>query len=349
MKLWKKMSPRLRVIDDRGVEREVLHRGSLEDVDEQTRHAMALASQSETARKRAIDAPRPLKIGVSIVAIVVLCWVLATCAGWVPLTKYMKVVCAAFLISLTVMVLMMQRWQRDDQKYADILLSNGICPVCAYRLGGLLTAEDDTVECTECGAAWENSKVGELPDATKRTSSERRIIEWFFATPIPWSIRAIEDDTESKRFLLDGRFDRAIRTASSEEHRETLKSVRSKLRRSARFRRGVTYVVVPASALSVSGFYVAIIGFLPPLSWTTAGVFQILMSLFVIFICATTLICAFWAINPFGHSANKWEAIYQMRHSRLCPACGEDLKDTTPDDEGLTRCPRCVARWRIPS
>ena len=72
----------------------------------------------------------------------------------------------------------------------------------------------------------------------------------------------------------------------------------------------------------------------------------ILSALFV-FVSVWVAVVTLIRMNWHGHSAPKRKTIRVMLQHKLCPACGEDLKDNEPDDEGLTCCPRCVARWRI--
>lgn len=44
--------------------------------------------------------------------------------------------------------------RRRLSRTREIMLKNGHCPQCAYRLAGLPAGADSLITCPECGAAW---------------------------------------------------------------------------------------------------------------------------------------------------------------------------------------------------
>lgn len=327
--------------DDRGVEHVRVRALEMGDADERTRYALQLAEQTGAAQGPSMAR---VLIVAYLMALLLVVALLFTGLIAVPYL-FVGIIAATFLTAFAFAFRSQRRkWRRGAALYADVMLANGLCPACAYRVNGLPTQRDGVVLCAECGAAWRHGRIGEPAGAPVWKDQDALRIERFVGKSMFWSGRRIRDALGHERILLDADFPKAIRLAEGPEHRERLREARRVLSRSAWLRRLIAGLF---SAWILYFMFRAQISTFPSLGGplTPGGVARMIFGVFVL---GWVVVLAFYFLNPRGHSANKPRAIREMLRRRLCPSCGGEMSAAEPDDQNRVECPRCRAPWRIP-
>lgn len=93
----------------------------------------------------------PMSLALVLVALLVVSLVL-TFAG---VYSYHHLVVGAILVTFVAIfavAIVLSRYEL--RQYLRVVLGDGRCASCGYRLDGLSRAEDGCVVCPECGAAW---------------------------------------------------------------------------------------------------------------------------------------------------------------------------------------------------
>lgn len=324
--------------DDAGVTHKVSRMAILEGADEQTRYVYGLAM-------RQVEQAFSLKTGCLFGAIYGLAMggsfallgaALPIATKWI---SYFIPISVACLTAVFIQGYYRRQFRKQEHQVADVMLSNGLCPTCLYRVAGTPPDANAHVVCAECGAAWDASRVHER--AVVAPAGEKPLLDHVQPRRGYWSHRWLRDATGARHALLDADFQRSIRLAAAEEHAQRLIAVRRELRRSALPRR----VLAAVLALPVSGFF-GLMGVLqiqshfPPT--TTMAIFMCIGGLW--FICMGWFLAMIF-LNLRGHSANKRTAVRVMLENDLCPSCGEDLRPVQVSSEDPRQCPRCTARW----
>jgi hypothetical protein len=333
------------VTDDVGVDHRVEFREILKTADTHARFVYSLAS-------RVIRSPMPWR-GAGLVLLFYLIFVVLV----QPLTKgtlfwtFMRTQYGFFFAQALIFTAMMfilrfstrRRLRSGGQEFTQVFLSNGLCPVCLYPVGGMPSSDDGLVRCLECGSAWAGTRVGEKSTQSDGNPHQREWSDYFGLKGSLWSQRSIRDASGTAHVLLDGQYPTAIKLASSAELESRLIDARAMLRESVRFRRTIGAIMAGVGLLlSFTWFGVVLMRHWPPV--TASQTISFVTSLFILFfsIGLMPLIA-----NLRGHSANKRLAIEVMLRRKLCPACGADLEGVLLQDDGTCVCPRCLAVWEM--
>ncbi len=69
-----------------------------------------------------------------------------------------------FVVGMVFWYFLLNRIRRERfPRIAEIYLSAGKCPACAYKLDGLKPEQVGCGVCPECGAAWKHERIGPHP------------------------------------------------------------------------------------------------------------------------------------------------------------------------------------------
>lgn len=236
------------------------------------------------------------------------------------------------MIPAVVMVIsLMQAERARAAEIARAYMSHGVCPGCAYTLGGLPTESDGCIACPECGAAWKADRIARRPAFTAPARGGMpRWIRGFLDGTGTGSV-VTNDDAGQSVPLASGRLRPEIRAAAGER----LKVLRDAEREMARH--GQAY---RAALLVLLGTIAAA---LPPAAYFTLprplGVLGALLPAAVMGLLAIAMFRGSTGIGP--------KVIRREMLARgLCPSCSIELTTAADPDTGLTTCAECGAHWR---
>ncbi len=234
-----------------------------------------------------------------------------------------------------------RRFRLHEREVSTVFLANGLCPICMYPIGMGPRQADGCLVCAECGSAWNGGRV--VPFEPGAPTLDDSIPEKFGIRSFGWSNRRIVDAGGRSQTLLDGDYRRALTLAHSAAHRQRLVEARRVLRRSAAARRILGYCLAGILVLFMTMFgYTALVQVWPPVN---AGL--VLRAVGAVIAPLSVLLVSLMVANPFGHSANKPDAVRELLKRSLCPSCGADLSLEPMTERRRCRCSRCLATWDL--
>lgn len=223
---------------------------------------------------------------------------------------------------------------RTAKRAADILLTDGVCPACAYNLAGLPDADGVTV-CSECGAAWRTTRIVRRHTFADRSSPSRagmvrRVWEWAKAVEFQGPT-SIKDDAGHERPVVSPRLTWPSRTAEG-DRRDRLVAARAEMLTHGRGQRQFSAVVMVGC-------------FLMPVSIKLWVGIEPDDAPFLLLFLWNAVQGAFIVLRG-AQGITTAHIRGAMLRRRLCPSCGADLPDAAPSDE-LCHCVECGAAWRL--
>lgn len=184
------------------------------------------------------------------------------------------------------------------------------CPRCAYDLAGAVGV-DGVITCPECADTW--------PAATERRSRHEALAEHGSMLDDAGERAANRSNTKSRRIALRAR---------SKDERERAGLANWLL--SMGFI--LCFMLLPALC-GASLFWLAD----RYLSETTAD-----------FTGAMLGYAIAGGLLFFGAKMARRSRLNTCRRLAICPACDADLRGVAPRGDGLTTCPNCDAKWKLP-
>ncbi len=217
---------------------------------------------------------------------------------------------------------------------ADILLTNGICPGCAYNLAGQ-PVTDELVGCSECGAMWQQSRIARSHSFGQRASRSetRRLRLWWERVKAfePHGPTSIFDDRSYERPVVSPRLVLPIRAAES-EHRARLVGARKEMVSHGSIRRLLAVCAFPLLALPIL-----------VMNLRSGDPFNITLGLLLLIMVYSGIFTLRGAVGIKTYHIRD-----AMLRCRLCPSCASDLAtDDQPEVQGFRTCPECGAVWRL--
>lgn len=97
--------------------------------------------------------------GLLVIQIVSVAWGLAVHGG-VAAPRWTNIVGHFGVASVLFFGIACLHWWRKRRRAVGRCLRWGVCASCGYSLRDAIEQDDGCVVCSECGAAWESSRVG---------------------------------------------------------------------------------------------------------------------------------------------------------------------------------------------
>lgn len=225
---------------------------------------------------------------------------------------------------------------------ADAYLDEGICPCCGYNLAGAVNAleaagaEQQLVQCAECGASWSRPRIhrveaGETAEAREATSL-RTVLR---AQSMLYSSMAFKDDAGKSVSLARFSDLKALRASARSEHRENLNDCIMQLRFKGLWLRLLfASILVPIS-----------IGIIVELARVPAGALGLMHGLKAIGLVLWTIGAVAIIGSDIGRSGAK--RVLLMKSKGVCPGCGSALVSANGTDPGTITCAECRAVWNL--
>jgi predicted Zn-ribbon and HTH transcriptional regulator len=251
------------------------------------------------------------------------------------LTSGMSIGIMMFPIVWVIGLLSQRRIERVLPAVARVLVRDGLCGACGYNLHGLAPAPDRCIECPECGAAWKQDTVERtapvddrpptvgqqvrLAAAEFRSGNDAHIDRRYgvddLGLPTPL---LTTDELRSLPRMSPGLASRALAAA----HRIQAES--GARRRNVAFACGLFICAAVPAAMVGPGPLKAPLLLLA--GGAALGGYLAVRTNFIL--RPSTIIAA-------------------AKAAGLCPACAFDIAMTEIDRDGVTRCPKCDASWRL--
>ncbi len=230
-----------------------------------------------------------------------------------------------------------EKLPRVAKRTTDILLANGICPGCAYNLAGQ-PVTDELLECSECGAAWQRSRIARFHTFSRRAgrAETRPLHLWWerVKTFEPHGPTSIFDDHRFERPVVSPRLAWPIRAARGDLRDRLIEAKREMISN------GSVRRILFTCVYQLFGFVVIVTNLRTgvPLNTVLGFILIPVMAYSGIFTLRGAA-----GIKPY-HIKDA------MLFRRLCPSCAGDLvPDKNAPPSGITTCPECGAIWRLPS
>lgn len=224
------------------------------------------------------------------------------------------------------------------------LTSQGLCPACAYDLGGVQAGDGGRVTCPECAALWDGARLtGAERFWLHKVDDERRVVfrpwadQWkqmFRPSSRLWHA----DDRGRDAKLLTASLRDALTLSRSGSHAERAREAWRRARRSGRVKRCIV-----SSGVIAFLWGVVLIPLLlgPPAGGMGGGLFLAMMVLLPLFAAIGV-----WTYRGTGF-ADPHVVRARMVEQRICPVCLSDLAGRDVQEDGCCVCGVCGAAWRV--
>jgi hypothetical protein len=279
-------------------------------------------------------------------------------ASMMPLLKNLGVPIWGAMVGFYALMIVVGRFaargmaERARPGFISSMLTDGLCPSCAYSFEGLTEQSDGCYECPECGAAWKASRV------LRRTRFDEKTGDQPWNRPVPWwkrigqgvGMRRMKDDAKIDGPATDPRFRAAIQASSEEGRVERLRAIAAAMRWNGVVARGAlavlylgfaiaagagswwAYMFARSQIAKIAGPGVPARLPIAPLMGTVGFLFMGLIALM------------FWRSN-IGMSKKKLKRECLVRG--VCPRCAADLPSGPIDEEGRVTCVECAGVWKV--
>jgi hypothetical protein len=279
----------------------------------------------------------PKRIGMLIGAsfpigiIAISAWAPSSIPAWTIAVPYM--IGAGIVMQLVIR----RRFRAIAPALATLFIEEGICPCCGYNLDGT-TPIDHQYICSECGAAWNVSRVQRTAPIVL-TSAEPLLRDQarrgWRAYINNMDRRTAKDDAGRSFSPVRVRTLRKLRKTAEGEHRAALTAAIDELAFKGivgRLFAGIMFLVM-AVVVAVPNFLV-ISRLRSP--FVLVGLFPVLM---------LGALSAAILMSDFGRPAKK--VVSTLRGLSLCPCCAQRIDTLTPAADGLVHCTTCFCAWKM--
>lgn len=334
-----------KVIDDRGVARDLVPRAEFNDDPRQLDPRFSAVAERYRTELRARIDPR---IGLAAIVPII---AFQFAGGFGTFPWYANYLLLFLVMAIGTFMQVRISARRGAVPAAQALIAAGLCPKCAYSLHGLPVEQDGCTVCAECGAAWLHTRIlDDQPyESAAGIDAAAHTKRWLGLVFGPGRTSTVKDEAQVLRTILPANLAGEIAAVADPGLRDRLQAAAAANIRKGRIARWTTVTllaVVPilvlvscfnvTSALGRTGVGTGVLGGLGSIALV-----PILISLVYLVIIIRIL------RNGTGISP---KAIHrEMLKRDLCPSCAADLRHCVPGEvTGFISCPRCTATWEPP-